>query len=241
MTMDEKELKKEWLKRRFVSYDYHEELLKLHEEYLQTLKRHWAKPDIQRQYPDICDKMISPVFYNFDMITKPGEISRSAWGKGSKAMTASSITYNFSRGLGDMGYPFDPYAGMPESERDRLNTIARKMLNMSENITNTVDKRWYDDDLGGDDTILNEKYTGSIDYPSDWKEEISAALGISTVAYQKEILARSEAKQPCPQTGFWWSPAKQHSRRYFNQGEIMPDFPDSQYGATIWYWDQNQG
>ena len=27
----------------------------------------------------------------------------------------------------------------------------------------------------------------------------------------------------------------------FKQGDVMPDFPDSSYGATIWYWDQNQG
>jgi hypothetical protein len=234
--MDEKELRKEWLKRRFVSYDYHEELLRLHEEYLQTLKRHWARNEIQKQYPDIYEKMVTPVFYNFDMITKPGEIARSAWGKGSKAMTASSITYNFARGLGDMGYPFDPYAGMPESERDRLNAIARRMLDMSANIRHTVDQRW-DDRLD----ILNEEYTGPIDYPANWKEEISAALGLSTETHPSSNDARCEAKQPCPRTGFWWTPAKQGSRRYFNQGEIMPDLPASQYGATIWYWDRHQG
>jgi len=239
--MDEKELKKEWLKRRFVSYDYHEELLGLHEEYLQSLKRHWAKSDIQLRYPDIYDKMVAPVFYNFDMIDKPGTMSRSAWEKNSKTMTASSITYNFARGLGDIGYPFDPYAGMPESERERLNAIARKMLNMSENITNTVDNRWYDADLGSDDTILNQKYTGPIDYPLNWKEEIREVLGLPTDTHSIGKDARCEANQPCPRTGIWWTPALQHSRRHFNQGDVMPDFPNSQFGETIWYWDQNQG
>lgn len=47
--------------------------------------------------------------------------------------------------------------------------------------------------------------------------------------------ARCEAGQPCPQTGTWWTPAKPDARRVFNQGEAMPDFPDSSYGATIWY------
>jgi hypothetical protein len=130
---------------------------------------------------------------------------------------------------------------MPESERDRLNAIARRMLDMSENITNTIDKRWYDDDWGSDDTILNEKYTGPIDYPANWKEEISAVLGLSTDTHPRGNDTRCEAKQPCPRTGFWWTPAKQGSRRYFSQGEIMPDLPASQYGATIWYWDQHQG
>ncbi len=51
---------------------------------------------------------------------------------------------------------------------------------------------------------------------------------------------RCDAKGSCPQSGIWWTPAKQNSRTYFKQGDVMPDFPDSTYGATIWYWDQNQ-
>ncbi|NHQ86763.1 DUF1911 domain-containing protein [Iodobacter sp. HSC-16F04] len=51
---------------------------------------------------------------------------------------------------------------------------------------------------------------------------------------------RVVASQPCSQSGFWYSPAKQNSRAQFKQGELMPDFPDSTYGATIWYWDADQ-
>jgi hypothetical protein len=51
---------------------------------------------------------------------------------------------------------------------------------------------------------------------------------------------RVEAKQPCTRAGYWYTPAKQNSRTPFKQGDVMPDFPDSSYGATIWYWDQNQ-
>jgi hypothetical protein len=51
---------------------------------------------------------------------------------------------------------------------------------------------------------------------------------------------RCEATQPCPQSGYWHTPAKPNSRALFTQGGVMPDFPDSNYGATIWYWDQNQ-
>ncbi|MFC3531088.1 Imm72 family immunity protein [Vogesella facilis] len=46
---------------------------------------------------------------------------------------------------------------------------------------------------------------------------------------------RCEAGHPCPQAGTWWTPAKPDGRRAFAQGERMPDFPDSSYGATIWY------
>lgn len=51
---------------------------------------------------------------------------------------------------------------------------------------------------------------------------------------------RCEANQPCPKTGYWSTPAKLGSRRPFNQGETMPDFPNSTYGVTIWMWDSNQ-
>lgn len=51
---------------------------------------------------------------------------------------------------------------------------------------------------------------------------------------------RIEAKQPCPRAGYWWTLAREDSRRLFSQGEVMPDFADSRYGATIWYWDEDQ-
>lgn len=46
--------------------------------------------------------------------------------------------------------------------------------------------------------------------------------------------------QPCPQTGYWFTPAKLHSRRHFKEGDIMPAV-GSDYGSTIWQWDSNQG
>ena len=54
------------------------------------------------------------------------------------------------------------------------------------------------------------------------------------------VTGRCEANHRCPGTGYWWTPACENSRRRFEEGEIMPEFPDSQYGSTIWYWDQQQ-
>ena len=45
--------------------------------------------------------------------------------------------------------------------------------------------------------------------------------------------------EACPQAGYWFTPAKSGSRKYFEQGELMPDFR-SQYGDTIWQWDEDQ-
>lgn len=62
------------------------------------------------------------------------------------------------------------------------------------------------------------------------------------VAYARERVKKTHnqppvpAGQPCPKAGYWFSPAQQHSRRYFKQGELMPEFKGSSWGATIWYW-----
>ncbi len=46
---------------------------------------------------------------------------------------------------------------------------------------------------------------------------------------------RVAAGQPCTQSGTCWTPAKPDARRAFAQGDIMPDYPYSSYGATVWY------
>lgn len=51
---------------------------------------------------------------------------------------------------------------------------------------------------------------------------------------------RVTAGDACPETGFYFTPAKVESRRLFRKGEVMPSI-DSTYGRTIWQWDTNQG
>ncbi|MFV8603946.1 PoNe immunity protein domain-containing protein [Ralstonia pseudosolanacearum] len=50
---------------------------------------------------------------------------------------------------------------------------------------------------------------------------------------------RCEAGQPCPKAGYWMTPAKAGSRRYFQLGDVMPAVA-SDYGSTIWQWDNDQ-
>lgn len=52
-------------------------------------------------------------------------------------------------------------------------------------------------------------------------------------------ITRVVAGTPCPQSGVYFTPAREDSRRRFVKGEIMPSF-DSDYGATIWQWDNSQ-
>lgn len=49
------------------------------------------------------------------------------------------------------------------------------------------------------------------------------------------------AGQPCPKTGWWFTPARTNSRQRFNSGDAMPDTGSKAFGATIWQWDENQG
>jgi hypothetical protein len=62
----------------------------------------------------------------------------------------------------------------------------------------------------------------------------STALSPSSLKRQS-----APAGLPCPESGFWFTPAKSNSRRYFTQGEVLPDFK-TDFGSTIWQWDNNQ-
>jgi len=44
---------------------------------------------------------------------------------------------------------------------------------------------------------------------------------------------------PCPETGFYFSPAAPNSRRLFNIGDTLPSL-SFQYGDTYWQWDSKQ-
>lgn len=50
---------------------------------------------------------------------------------------------------------------------------------------------------------------------------------------------RVEGGHFCPEPGYYFTPARQDSRRYFKQGEIMPDVGNAVW-KTIWQWDQHQ-
>ncbi|EIM00093.1 hypothetical protein AB7849_11910 [Rhodanobacter sp. 115] len=49
------------------------------------------------------------------------------------------------------------------------------------------------------------------------------------------------AGQPCPRGGWWFTPAKSGSHRYFNKGDAFPAIESSDYGTTFWQWSPDQG
>ncbi|KGM55335.1 hypothetical protein N799_07050 [Lysobacter arseniciresistens ZS79] len=53
-------------------------------------------------------------------------------------------------------------------------------------------------------------------------------------------ISRVEAGKPASRSGWWHTPAKQNSRRYFKQGDVFPEIEGSAYGATFWQWSPDQ-
>jgi len=47
------------------------------------------------------------------------------------------------------------------------------------------------------------------------------------------------AGNPCPEAGWWFTPALSSSRRYFKAGENMPSV-GGDYGLTFWQWSPDQ-
>ena len=43
----------------------------------------------------------------------------------------------------------------------------------------------------------------------------------------------------CPRSGYWWSPANQSEKRYFEQGKVFPKLKGSFWGKTIWYLEES--
>jgi len=50
---------------------------------------------------------------------------------------------------------------------------------------------------------------------------------------------RLASGEVCQEAGFYFTPARPESRRYFDKGDVMPTF-DAAYGNTIWQWDSDQ-
>jgi hypothetical protein len=91
--------------------------------------------------------------------------------------------------------------------------------------------------------IDDSSFRDHIVYPkdlADWAREHKVVNSLKPVAGAQALRLRCEGGQPCPQAGYWSTPAAPDSRRAFKTGDVMPVFPNSLWGATIWYWDAEQ-
>lgn len=80
-------------------------------------------------------------------------------------------------------------------------------------------------------------------YPKDlvaWAKENADRFpdgGLSTKTDKQR--ANVPAGSPCPESGWWFTPAQSGSRHYFKQGTVMPAL-GSDYGDTYWQWSPDQ-
>lgn len=63
----------------------------------------------------------------------------------------------------------------------------------------------------------------------------------TTPEISSQARGRCPADQPCPKSGYWFTQAKSDSRAYFKQGDLMPDYPNNNWGEVIWQFDGEQG
>jgi hypothetical protein len=75
------------------------------------------------------------------------------------------------------------------------------------------------------------------------EDMVSKSVAMPEVALKNDstnLNLRELGGQACSQNGYWFTPAKADSRRYFKQGDIMSIFDSSTFGATIWQWCEDQ-
>jgi hypothetical protein len=73
--------------------------------------------------------------------------------------------------------------------------------------------------------------------PGEFEELTSLSLEDESRPTNRPAIAGGT---PCPETGFYFSPAAPGSRKRFSIGDTLPLLP-STYGVTYWQWDDWQG
>ena len=232
MPIQERELRKAWLKRKFGSFEYHEDMLRLHHGFVGVLHRalQRAEKDTSPNAPNSGYKTIADEATHFRARWLPlietnddlGKYKKEEWPRSKYTATFRSIP-DYSRYLMSEG---DRLGWLNDAEQTELTSYWAPMAKMAQNIAYTVDDRWGFE--GTDDWILAERYTGPIAWPDNWRDDVATDAPPTRL--------RCEAPNPCPREGWWHTPAQVNSRRHFKAGEVMPDL-HTDYGATIWEWD----
>ncbi|MBE0407889.1 hypothetical protein ACT3TI_13420 [Psychrobacter sp. AOP22-C1-22] len=81
-----------------------------------------------------------------------------------------------------------------------------------------------------------ERYEKGEDMTSYYENQPKAKPEITSQAR-----GRCLAGQPCPKSGYWFTLANSDSRAYFKKGDIMPDYPNNQWGEVIWQFEGEEG
>ncbi|WP_292934427.1 hypothetical protein [Noviherbaspirillum sp.] len=188
---------------------------------------------------------------HYKLLCKANDLAWPIMRTSSAIWSPGSLTTNYDEVIGE---PLNPPPTWPTYRLNRQVTVrSGDRVSQTGIYLPDVDHGFPTLLIKSDDPLLGEANEAlvMIDPSTSTKREYRPALWtlVERVANESEILTalsltapprqRSEGGQPCPQSGYWFTPAKLHSRRYFKEGEIMPVM-SSDYGSTIWQWDPNQ-
>ncbi len=89
--------------------------------------------------------------------------------------------------------------------------------------------------------VDDKPFRDQLVYPKDLADFARSMprTGMPELARSEATNLRCDGGKPCPRDGWWFTPARQDSRKLFKAGEPMPIYA-SDYGLTIWQWDANQ-
>jgi len=89
---------------------------------------------------------------------------------------------------------------------------------------------------------IDDSQISHLVYPKDlvaWAKENADRFPDGGKGNTPKFRPNVPANQPCPEVGWWFTPAQANSRRYFKQGEVMPSV-GGDYGLTFWQWSPDQ-
>ncbi|MEN8368171.1 type VI immunity family protein [Acinetobacter bereziniae] len=93
---------------------------------------------------------------------------------------------------------------------------------------------WDDDPDPRFDIESSPQWIARFDQDSTWPEGNRVNLKNNNSNADTKLAIRAGEK--CPQTGYWFTVAKENSRQYFKEGEILPDI-QSDWGDVYWQFD----
>lgn len=234
--IDDKALRKAWLKRTFASFEYHEEMLGLHRKWLDVLRRALVRADSDDNPPrkDSGFKTVREEGANFRQQYLPlieanddlGKYNKAEWPRYRATATFRSIP-DYSRYLISEG---DMLGWLTPAEDVELGKYWGPMAHMATNIRRTVDDTWFSQRRGHDDELLDEESTGPIAWPSNWREGLLGTQGAALAAGQG---LRMKAGEPVPQAGLWQAVDASARQQRVNTDDQLPDL-GSAYGITVW-------
>jgi hypothetical protein len=132
-----------------------------------------------------------------------------------------------------------PRLGAPEEGRLEpyvyVNSVLRSLRNPKRGALHT-----FIPDLPHADKKISRLWVARFDLPGA-AEVPAPPTVVPTVLVPDRIRPSVSGGKPCPEAGWWSTPASPDGRRYFEQGEIMPDVKGSEWGATYWHWSPDDG